>query len=121
MQAGARWPEAEPTGQTFVEHVKVVVLELDDPSAIHANEVVVVGPGKEIRIVVGLIASEFDLAQKACLHQHGDRAVDRRPRGAGVERERTIPQFIGGEMFVAGKSGRDDVSRWSVRRIPSRR
>lgn len=70
------------------------ILELHHPPTVNADEMTVVRPLAEIRIKETLSLAKIDLAENSRLYQHGQGAVDSRPRGLQVQFPRAIYQLL---------------------------
>ena len=100
--------ETEAAGDAIVQQGDVLVLKLHHPVAIEADEVVVLRFFEEIRVVVGLIAAQIDLAEHAAGLHEGDRAINRGPGDGAVDLAHLVEEFLGIEVVVRGKSSLND-------------
>ena len=77
--------KAEPLGDAVFEQLDVLVLELDDPVAIHADEVVVVRVLDVVRVVKFVVLAEVHLLQDAAFDEQRQRAIDGRARDGAID------------------------------------
>ena len=70
------WTETKAAGDAVVEQRNVLIFKLDDAVAVQTDEVIVLGFVQEIGVVVGLVATEIDMAQQAALDHEGEGAID---------------------------------------------
>jgi hypothetical protein len=77
--------ESQPPGHAVVEQIDVGILELHYPPAIDADEVVVRGFIKEVRIVSRLVVAQIDLTQQFRLHQQAQRVEERGMNLRGID------------------------------------
>ena len=95
--------EAEPPRHAIVEQIQVRVFEFHHPPAVDADQMVVRWLVEEVGIVGRLVVAEVDFAQQIRLHQQAQGAVNRRPRGFGIEFAGAVEKLLRGEMLVLGK------------------
>ena len=74
---------AETAGDAIIEEIKVVILEFDHLSAVHADEVVVSGAVNEVWIVSGLAIAELDLVDEICFGEKSEGAINGGARSLG--------------------------------------
>ena len=84
------------------------VLELHDPAAIDADQMIVRGLVEEVGIVGRLVVAKINFAQQVRLYQQAQRAINRGTRSLGIEFPGAVEQLICSEMLVFGESRLDD-------------
>ena len=100
---GGGKPEAP--GDAVFEKLHIRIFKLDDPFAIHADEVVVRRVVEKVRIVDFRLAAQIELSQEPALHKQRQRAVNRRPRNRPVDPARHLQQLLRAEVGLrAGRS-----------------
>jgi hypothetical protein len=92
--------EPEAACEAIRLDVHIPVLEFHDIPAVDADEVVVGGFLKEIRIVGDLAFPEIDLAEQIRLHQQPEGAVNGGAGCLSIDLADAVVEFLSGEMLV---------------------
>jgi len=107
-EGGRGWAEPHATDDAIFDDAEVVIGKLDDFSAVHADEMGVVGVVVEVGVVVFEIAAKVDFAKQSGVDEQADGSVDGGSRGGGVDGFRFGEQVLRGEVIVGGERGFED-------------
>ncbi len=102
-QAVARHAEAVLAGHFVAQLDQLFVLEFEEPVALRAVEVVVLGIA--VVVLIDGPAVEDELAQQARIDEFAERAIDGRPADVpfGPARRELLHELVGVEMLVSRK------------------
>ncbi len=100
--------EPQTRGDFVLELHDFVAFELDDPLAVLADDVAMIGVCCVIGIVELMILAKVHLAQQAALGEEREGAIDGGARDGGIDPTRPIEQLVRGEMLFGAENGVED-------------
>ena len=100
--------EPQTRGDFVLELHDLFTFEFDDPLAVLADDVAMIGVRCVIWIVKLMILAEIHFAEQAALDQEWEGAIDGGARDRGVDPTRPIEQLLRSEMLFCAEDGVED-------------